>query len=169
MWYPRKLRSVSFCIFQSSIGSNLFYQSCYRCWNVCLRPFHCSMNCFCPNLDISQHPEYSFLVFSSVLKHFFTLSFLSILTLQAFNSIRAFAFFSFGVLRIFFRVLRTAPDQAHHSHTVQKNNTLCCVFLSILFIFFYYFLHIFFIFAKISKAIQMKWNPFSCQLMTFLF
>ena len=51
------------------------------------------------------------------------------------------------------------PDQAHHSYTVQKNNTHSCVFLSILFI-FYYISHILFILAKTSKVIPMKQNPF---------
>ncbi len=48
-------------------------------------------------------------------------------------------------------------------HTIpiqfKKNNTHSCVFLSILFI-FYYFSHILFILAKISKVISMKWNLF---------
>lgn len=45
---------------------------------------------FCPNLDISQHPEYSFLVFSSFLKQFFIPSFPIIQKVQFSKSILAF-------------------------------------------------------------------------------
>lgn len=67
--HPNKYPYSSFrkCYYSFVFVLEVYYSYWYSFWKIALL--------FCPNLDISQHPEYSFLVFSSFLKQFFIPSF----------------------------------------------------------------------------------------------